>query len=103
MAAKGLKAKRSKHEIRRGNGPMLTTKLMVNTRPALMTRERQNIRAAVHQLEVLGRSSTDRVNFKSEFNRVSGRVGRLSQLHSVEGAALKLRLAALRAGLGGSE
>ncbi|TAM57627.1 MAG: RNA-directed DNA polymerase [Rhodanobacter sp.] len=100
MAAKGLKAKRSKHEIRRGNGRMLTTKLMVNTRPALMTRERQNIRAAVHQLEVLSRwNSTDSVSFKSEFSRVSGRVGRLSQLHPMEGAALRARLATLRAGL----
>lgn len=78
---------------------MLTTKLMVNVRPALMTRERQNIRAAVHQLEVLSRNSTDPVSFKSEFSRVSGRVGRLSQLHPMEEAALRARLATLRAGL----
>lgn len=101
MASKGFRAKRSKHDIGRGNGPMLTTKLVVNARPALMTGERQNIRAAVHQLEALGRSLTDRANFESELARVSGRVGRLSQLHPVEGAALKLRLAALRADLNG--
>nr|WP_250887142.1 MULTISPECIES: reverse transcriptase family protein [unclassified Rhodanobacter] len=99
MASKGFQAKRSKHEIRRGNGPMLTTKLMINARPALMTRERQNIRAAVHQLEVLSRNSTDPVSLKSEINRVSGRVGRLSQLHPVEGAALRARLTMLRVGL----
>lgn len=100
MASKGFKAKRSKHEIRRGNGPMLTTKLMINARPALMTGERQNIRAAVHQLEVLGRNSTDLVSLKSEINRVSGRVGRLSQLHPMEGVALRARLASLRMGMG---
>jgi hypothetical protein len=100
MASKGFKAKRSKHEIRRGNGPMLTTKLMVNARPALMTGERQNIRAAVHQLEVLSRTSTDPVSLNTEFNRVSGRVGRLSQLHPMEGVALRARLASLRMRMG---
>lgn len=99
MASKGYKAKRSKHEIRRGNGPMLTTKLMINAHPALMTKERQNIRSAVHQLEVLSRGSTNSVSLKSEINRVSGRVGRLSQLHPEEGAALRARLATLRASL----
>lgn len=96
MASKGLKAKRSKHEIRRGNGPMLTTKLLVNARPALLTSERQNIRAAVHQLEVLAKNSADAVILGSEINRVSGRIGRLSQLHPAEGAALKIRIRALR-------
>ena len=82
---------------------MLTTKLVVNTRPALMTGERQNIRAAVHQLEALSGSVTDRTSFDSELARVFGRVGRLSQLHPTEGAVLKLRLAALRADLNGCE
>lgn len=99
MASKGFKAKRSKHEIGRGNGPMLTTKLVVNAHPALTTRERQNIRTAVHKLEMSGGSLTNTVSFKNELARVSGRVGRLSQLHPVEGAALKLRLTALRASL----
>lgn len=99
MASKGFKAKRSKHEIRRGNGPMLTTKLMINARPALITRERQNIRAAVHQIEILSRNSTDPVSVRSELNQVSGRVGRLSQLHPTEGATLRARLVTLRAGL----
>lgn len=98
MASKGFTAKRSKHEIRRGNGPMLTTKLMINARPALMTGERQNIRAAVHELEVLSRNSTDLVSLKYEFNRVSGRVGRVSQFHQAEGVALRARLASLRRG-----
>lgn len=99
MASKGLKAKRSKHEIRRGSGPMLTTKLLVNARPALLTSERQNIRAAMHQLEMLARNSVDAVTLESEINRVSGRIGRLSQLHPAEGVALKSRIRALRAGL----
>lgn len=99
MTSKGFKAKRSKHDIRRGNGPMLATKLMINARPALMTAERQNIRAAVHQLEILSRNSTDPVNLKSEINRVSGRVGRLFSLHPKEGVALRARLASLRAGI----
>lgn len=102
LASKGFQAKRSKHEIRRGNGPILTTKLLINVRPALMTRERQNIRAAVHQLEVLSKSPTDLVNFKAEINRLSGRIGRLSQLHPTEGAALRTRLTMLRAGLNSS-
>lgn len=96
MASQGFRAKRSKHEIRRGNGPMLVTKLMINRRPTLMPRERQNIRAAVHQLEVLSSVSTDPESLTFEINRVSGRVGRLTQLHPKEGAALRARLAILR-------
>jgi hypothetical protein len=99
VASKGFKAKRSKQEIHRSNGPMLTTKLMVNKRPTLMTKDRQAIRAAMHQLEMRSGSVTDPVSFRSELGSVSGRVGYLAQLHPVEAAALKLRLIAIRARL----
>ena len=99
MASKGFKAKRTKQEIRRSHGPMLTTKLMVNKRPALLGAERQAIRAAVHQLESHSKSVCDVASLKSELNSVSGRVGRLCQLHPREAAALKLRLIAIRADL----
>jgi len=99
MASKGFKAKRAKQEIRRSNGPMLTTKLMVNRRAALMIRDRQAIRAAVHQLEVRSQSITDLTAFRAELNSVAGRVGRLVQLHPTEGSALKIRLNALRKSL----
>jgi hypothetical protein len=99
MASKGFKAKRSKQEIHHSNGPMLTTKLMVNTRPALTTGDRHAIRAAVHQLEVRSRSLSDLVSCRADLASVSGRVGYLAQLHPREAAALKLRLTAIQISL----
>ena len=47
----GYKAKRRKHETFTSGKAMFTTKLIMNRKPALQSKERQNIRAAVHALE----------------------------------------------------
>jgi len=92
----GFKAKRRKHEIFTSGSRMLTTKLMVNIKPALPSKERQNIRAAVHALEkrcLLGEESAD---IRKELRSVTSRVGRLGTLHPVEANKLKLRLGKIR-------
>ncbi len=92
----GFKAKRRKHEIFTSGSRMLTTKLMVNIKPALPSKERQNIRAAVYALEkrcLLGEESAD---IRKELRSVTSRVGRLGTLHPVEANKLKLRLGRIR-------
>lgn len=97
MKSCGFKAKRGKQEICRANRRMHATKLLVNRRPALPTKERQAIRSAVFQLEQRWLSVRGSPEGVSELNSVSGRVGRLTQLHPTEGEALKTRIAILRA------
>lgn len=92
----GYKAKRRKHEIFTSGQRMLTTKLMVNRKPALLLKERQNIRAAVHALEQRIASGERGSEIKTELNRVTSRVGRLGTLHPTEAIPLKLRLRNVR-------
>ena len=95
--SRGYDAKRGKHEISRGNGPMLVTKLVVNERPAITTQERSAIRAAVRQLEVQAvQTNPLPPDFATSLNSVAGRVVRLAQFHAREGERLKLRVGILR-------
>ena len=75
---------------------MLTTKLVVNRKPALPPQERQNIRAAVYALEqrvIFGERGPE---ITTELNRVTSRVGRLGSLHATEAGPLKLRIRSVR-------
>jgi len=92
----GYKAKRRKHETFTSGRRMLTTKLMVNRKPALPSKERQNIRAAVHALEQRIASGKVGTEIKTELNRVTSRVGRLGTFHATEATPLKLRLRSIR-------
>ncbi|MDT7838968.1 reverse transcriptase family protein [Aquabacterium sp. OR-4] len=51
LAKVGLKPKRAKHETYSRSMRMVTTKLVVNKKPALPQKKRSQIRAAVHHLE----------------------------------------------------
>lgn len=102
MTAHGYRAKRSKHEIRRAQGPMAVTKLLVNARPALPKSERARIRTCVLLLELevkAGTSSPD--DLRQMMARARGRVCRLAQFHPIEGAHLKTRLSDLSEALDG--
>lgn len=88
----GYKAKRRKHEVFTSGRTMLTTKLLVNRKPALQPPKRQNIRAAVHALEQRISSGETGAEITTELNRVTSRVGRLGTLHPTEAKPLKLRL-----------
>lgn len=96
LKRQGYKAKRRKHEIFTSGRTMLTTKLMVNRKPALQPKERQNIRAAVHTLELRISSGERGSEITTELNRVTSRVGRLGTLHPTEAKPLKLRLRNVR-------
>lgn len=96
IISQGLKPKREKQEISRGGAPMIATKLVVNRRAALPAKERQAIRAAVHQLELQCIALRGTPDFSKALNRAAGRVGRLTLLHPTEGLKLKQRIAVLR-------
>jgi hypothetical protein len=92
----GYRAKRRKHEISTSANPMFTTKLMVNDRVSLTSKERANIRAAVFQLEQnIGQGFADPVILK-KFNSVSGQVGKLKLFHATEGSHMMERMKNLR-------
>lgn len=92
----GYNAKRRKHEIFTSGRRMLTTKLMVNRKPALPSKERQNIRAAVCALEKKISAGERGATIKTELNSVTSRVGRLGMLHPTKATHLKLRLQNVR-------
>lgn len=95
MGRAGFKPKRRKQEIQRANKVMRVTKLVTNRRPAITANERSAIRASVFQLEKsLGRGEIE--GLQKLLDRASGRVNRLSQLHPVEGRALKARVRVVR-------
>lgn len=92
----GFRAKRRKHEIFTSGKRMLTTKLMVNIKPALPPKERQNIRAAVYALEKRCLLGEDVAKIIKEIRSVTSRVGRLGTLHPTEANKLKQRLGEIR-------
>lgn len=96
LSKNGLRAKRRKHELSRANTRMVATKLVINKRVALLAKERAAIRAAVHQLERSLADGQDPSEAKKVFNSVRGRVDKLKGFHPTEGAALRLRVNALR-------
>lgn len=93
------KAKRRKHEIFTSGRRMMTTKLMVNSKPALPPEARQKIRAAVHALEQRVSSGERGSEIATELNRVTSRVGNLGILHATEATPLKVRLRFVRQSL----
>ena len=98
MFSCGYKPKRQKQEIQRAHMPMRVTKLNVNRRVTLDSRERQAIRAAVYQLEQLALSG-DLAGVSQVLNSVAGRVNRMGQMHPAEALGLKERLKTLRKAL----
>jgi hypothetical protein len=92
-------AKRRKHEIFTSGQAMLTTKLIVNRKPALPPKDRQKIRAAVYALEKRVASGERGAEIKTELNRVSSRVGSFGTLHNAEARQLKLRIRCARQSL----
>jgi len=92
----GYRAKRRKHEITTSANQMFTTKLMVNKKPSLTSKERANIRASVYQLEQKISIGIIEPSIGKLLNSVSGQVGKLSRFHPTEGNKLKLRIKLIR-------
>jgi len=96
LSKAGYRAKRRKHEITTSANQMFTTKLMVNKKPSLTSKERANIRASVHQLEQKISMGLIEPSIAKLLNSVSGQVGKLSRFHPTEGNKLKLRIKLIR-------
>ncbi len=92
----GLKPKRVKHEVSAAGRRMTATKLVNNRRVALPVDLRQNIRAAVFNLEGRIAFGEHDLLLLKEINSVASKVGRLNSFHGTEGKALKVRLQRLR-------
>ena len=67
----GFKPKRSKHEVFTAGKSMRTTKLLNNKRVALPVEQRQNVRAAVYELEKLVASGDHGTHLQKELARVA--------------------------------
>jgi retron-type reverse transcriptase len=97
LCKQGYRAKRRKHEVFTNRRRMITTKLVINRRPALSLEERAQIRAAVHQLEQRLTGSDIGEDVIADLNSVAGRVGKLKRFHPAKGKALLERVRLLRA------
>lgn len=96
LSKAGYRAKRRKHEITTSANQMFTTKLMVNKKPSLTSKERANIRTSVHQLELKISMGLIEPSIEKLLNSVSGQVGKLTRFHPTEGNKLKLRIKLIR-------
>lgn len=87
----GYSAKRRKHEIATSGSRMTITKLTVNRdNPSLTKKEKASIRAVVHQLE-------NKTTFtKTDINKATGLVGKLSRFHPAAGQKLLSRVRSVR-------
>lgn len=93
----GFTPKRSKHEIVAANAPMRVTNLGVNGKqPTVPKKERQKVRAMVYQLELRAQNEIGGDLYLKEWRKVSGKVGRISSMHKIEGGDLRRRLRSIK-------
>lgn len=96
LRRQGYSAKRRKHEMSSSGKRMMTTKLMLNRRPAMTSKDRANTRTAVFQLEKHAAEGIGHQELSAELRRVAGRVSTLTRFHPTEGHALMGRVKAIR-------
>ena len=88
----GLSANRDKHEIFPATARMITTKLIVNRKPALPAATRANVRVAVLQAEQAALGNSDVGEKLALLNKAASRVGQLGRFHPNLAVPLKARL-----------
>jgi len=96
LAKVHLKAKRRKHETFTSSQRMVTTKLVVNNRPALPKEKRAVIRAAVHRVELLSKTGLLDADGRRLLSSIAVQVGQLGRFHAGPALQLKERLAEVR-------
>ncbi|WP_407971010.1 reverse transcriptase family protein [Burkholderia pyrrocinia] len=96
IGASGFQPQRAKHAAFAASHPIRIMGLNANRHPTLPIEERANIRAMVHQLEQCLAREEVTAEFRTRLSTANGKVGRLKRLHPREGAALRLRLDAIR-------
>jgi hypothetical protein len=99
MGSQGFKPKREKHDILSGKKPITIMGLNTNGKVSLPQEERSLIRAKVHGLEK--RFAEDQIDyvFRTDLNKVSGAVGKMSRFHKKEAAQLRERINVIRSSL----
>lgn len=96
IGAAGFKPQRSKHGSFSASSPIRIMGLNANRAPTLPKQERSAIRAQVYQLEQRVAQADQNDDLRAALSAAIGKVGRLKRLHPSEGAALRLRLDAIR-------
>lgn len=92
----GLKAARKKHQIFSDSQPMITTKLIVNRKPALPKKKRAKVRTQVKQLEITSAEGAEADKVRDLATKAAQSVGQLGRLHKVQAKKLKTRIKAIR-------
>ncbi|EMN5130290.1 RNA-directed DNA polymerase [Burkholderia contaminans] len=101
IGAAGFKPQRSKHGSFSASHAIRIMGLNANRSPTLTKQERSAIRAQVYQLEHRVAQAEKGLDIRTALSAAIGKVGRLKRLHPREGAALRLRLDAVRCTLDG--
>lgn len=96
MKRRGYNPKREKHEIGTARGRMTVTKLTVNKKPGLASKQRSQIRATVHHLERDLDSGMNPHNVMAALPNVMGKVSLLGRFHPGKAGSLKKRLATIK-------
>lgn len=96
MGARGFKPARDKHVIQGGRGPITLMRMNINRQATITAKERGQIRAMVHHLEMRFDRGDVGIDFHQAMETVSGKVGRLYRLHPAEGEKLRERLRTVR-------
>ena len=96
MGSRGFKPKRKKHEILSAGKPIRVMGLVTNSGVSLPRQERSVIRASVHNLEMrFDRGGIDS-DFRIDFSKALGKVGKLKRFHKKEAIALHDRIRAMK-------
>lgn len=86
LKAKGLHAKREKHEVMRGNAQIKILNLVANKKPAWPLEERARVRAMVHNFCRQVYSGQDDVQLTAQLPKIRGHVYKVKRFHGREGA-----------------
>lgn len=96
MGSRGFKPARDKHVIQGGSGPITLMRMNINRQATITAKERGQIRAMVHHLEMRVERGDLGVEFCQAINTVTGKVGRLHRLHPAEAEKLRDRLSVIQ-------
>lgn len=96
MGSRGFKPARDKHVIQGGRGPITLMRMNINRQATITAKERGQIRAMVHHLEMRFDRRDVGAEFHQAMDTVAGKVGRLHRLHPAEAEKLRERLRAVR-------
>jgi reverse transcriptase-like protein len=93
----GVVPNRKKREVVTNSKRMIVHNVNVNSRkPTLSKNERNNIRAAVKQCEMIARQDRSSESYRKLYNSTSGRVSKMSRLHKTSAQKYRERLRQIR-------